>query len=102
MDDWNTILSYWGPAYLQVRKLLVSGRVTAPRTLGHSSHRVTMGADELSIQGPCQIAHLTGVYCRALAQVHSPKHSRIFAPKKLMAPTRWAPDPDISGVTGPL
>ena len=27
MDGWNTILSFWGPAYFPVRLLLVSGRV---------------------------------------------------------------------------
>ena len=27
MDGWNTILSYWGPAYFQGRLLLVSRRV---------------------------------------------------------------------------
>ena len=28
MNGWNTILSYWGPAYFQGLWLLVSGRVT--------------------------------------------------------------------------
>ena len=27
MDGWNTIISYWGPAYFQGLLLLVSGRV---------------------------------------------------------------------------
>ena len=27
MDGWNTIVSFWGPAYFQVLKTLVSGRV---------------------------------------------------------------------------
>ena len=27
MDGWNTIVSFWGPAYFQGRLLLVSGRV---------------------------------------------------------------------------
>ena len=28
MDGWNTIVSFWGPAYFQVRLLLVSGSVS--------------------------------------------------------------------------
>ena len=28
MDGWNTIVSFWGPAYFQGRLLLVLGRVT--------------------------------------------------------------------------
>ena len=28
MDDWNTIVSFWGPAYFQVGLLLVSGSVS--------------------------------------------------------------------------
>ena len=34
MDGWNTIVSFWGPAYFQVLLLLVSGRVISPHFRG--------------------------------------------------------------------
>ena len=87
MDGWNTIFSFWGLAYFQGRKMLVSGSVIIPNNNHRLIGKISPGKDRwlaplvlvyhgslpllatLLGSGGCGLGHRSGLTTKGLPQV---------------------------------